>query len=411
MTAGDGFPTAPSSGIKVFLIADIRGYTSFTRQHGDEAAGRLTTAFADMTGEVATARHGELIDFRGDEALVGFDSPRQAIIAAVELQTRLIRRAVAEPGMPLYVGMGLDAGEAVTVERGYRGGALNLASRLCSLAGPGEILTTPEVVHLAGAIDEVSFVAHGETRVKGLADPVKVIRVVPDDDPVSLLTASDTGRARPMRVTLADDSVLLREGVARLLSDNGFHIVAQAGTAQELLDAVRDDPPDVAVVDVRMPPTFTDEGLRAAHQIRSEQPEVSVLVLSQYVETSYAMELLAAGASGLGYLLKDRVADVREFTDAVRRVGAGGSVIDPEVVSSLVGRARQANPLDSLTEREREVLTLMAEGRSNQAISERVHLNAKTVEGHVRNIFTKLDLPPAADDHRRVLAVLAFLRS
>ncbi len=187
-----------------------------------------------------------------------------------------------------------------------------------------------------------------------------------------------------MRVALADDSILLREGVARLLSDSGFHVVAQTGTADELLEAIRADPPDVAVVDVRMPPTFTDEGLRAAHQIRSKQPEIGVLVLSQYVETTYALELFAGGAGGLGYLLKDRVADVREFTDAVRRVGAGGSVIDPEVVASLVGRARESSPLDTLTDREREVLTLMAEGRSNQAISERMYLNTKTVEGHVR---------------------------
>jgi len=195
-----------------------------------------------------------------------------------------------------------------------------------------------------------------------------------------------------MRVILADDSILLREGVARLLSDAGFAVLAQAGDAEELLTAVVADPPDVAITDIRMPPTHTDEGLRAAHRIRAEHPGVGVLVLSQYVETDYAVDLVADGAGGLGYLLKDRVANVQEFTDAVRRIGAGGSVIDPEVVSRLVGRARQANPLDALSEREREVLALMAEGRSNQAISERMFLSAKTVEGHVRNIFTKLNL-------------------
>jgi DNA-binding NarL/FixJ family response regulator len=205
--------------------------------------------------------------------------------------------------------------------------------------------------------------------------------------------------------------VLLREGVARLLSDSGFEVVAQAGDGEELLAAVAASPPDVAIVDIRMPPTHTDEGLRAARRIRQEHPEVGVLVLSQYVETDYAMRLVGEGAAGLGYLLKDRVTNVQEFTDAVRRVARGGSVIDPEVVSRLVGRARQANPLDALTEREREVLALMAEGRSNQAISERMFLSPKTVEGHVRNIFAKLGLADTPDDHRRVLAVLTFLQA
>jgi DNA-binding NarL/FixJ family response regulator len=214
-----------------------------------------------------------------------------------------------------------------------------------------------------------------------------------------------------MRVTLADDSVLLREGVARLLSDAGFAVVAQAGDADQLLAAVAADRPDVAIVDIRMPPTYTDEGLRAAHRIREDYPSVGVLVLSQYVETEYAMELVSEGAAGLGYLLKDKVANVQEFTDAVRRVGNGGSVIDPEVVNQLVGRARRTSPLDALTDREKEVLALMAEGRSNQAISERMFLSEKTVEGHVRSIFTRLDLLPTPDDHRRVLAVLTFLRA
>ncbi len=231
------------------------------------------------------------------------------------------------------------------------------------------------------------------------------------DDPAKRLTQAKATPPPSMRVILADDSILLREGVARLLSDAGFAVLAQAGDAEELLTAVAADPPDVAITDIRMPPTHTDEGLRAAHRIRAEHPGVGVLVLSQYVETDYAVDLVADGAGGLGYLLKDRVANVQEFTDAVRRIGAGGSVIDPEVVSRLVGRARQANPLDALSEREREVLALMAEGRSNQAISERMFLSAKTVEGHVRNIFTKLNLSSAPDDHRRVLAVLTFLRS
>lgn len=219
--------------------------------------------------------------------------------------------------------------------------------------------------------------------------------------------------ARPavgMRVAVADDSVLLREGVTRLLKESGFVVTAQTSDAEALLAAVAENPPDVCVVDIRMPPTYSDEGLRAAHRIRERHPDVAVLLLSQYVETEFAVELVSMGAARLGYLLKDRVANVQEFTDAVRRVGAGGSVIDPEVVSRMVGRARVASPLDDLTPRERDVLTLMAEGRSNQAISERLSLSTKSIEGYVRNIFTKLGLVAAPDDHRRVLAVLTYLR-
>ena len=398
------------SGIKVFLIADIRGYTMFTQEHGDQAAAVLTARFAE-TARAAIAEYGaDVIEFRGDEALVVFDSPRDAILASIRMQSRLVQEALDDPGMPLYVGVGVDAGEAVEGTDGYRGGALNLASRLCSIAGPGEILVSAEVAHLARQIEGVTYEDRGETRLKGLTQPVRVIRVVPEDDPAERLSREGRVGTRPMRVALADDSVLLREGIARLLTDGGFRIISQHGNADDLLVAIEADAPDVAIVDIRMPPTHTDEGLRAAHRIRAEHPEIGVLVLSQHVETEYAMDLISESAAGLGYLLKDRVANVQEFTDAVRRVGAGGSVIDPEVVSRLVGRARKADPLGALSEREREVLALMAEGRSNQAISESMFLSAKTVEGHVRNIFTKLGLLATPDDHRRVLAVLTFLR-
>jgi DNA-binding NarL/FixJ family response regulator len=214
-----------------------------------------------------------------------------------------------------------------------------------------------------------------------------------------------------VRVVLAEDSVLLREGVARILADAGFDVVGQAGRADELLLKVRSYSPDVAVVDIRMPPTHTDEGLRAAQEIREKYPGVGVLVLSQYVEPAYAMELLAESAEGVGYLLKDRISDVRDFADAVRRVGEGGSALDPAIVSQLVGRRRGGDPIDDLTPREREVLGLMAEGRSNQGIAERLVVTERAVEKHVTSIFSKLKLPAAAEDHRRVLAVLAFLRS
>jgi DNA-binding NarL/FixJ family response regulator len=214
-----------------------------------------------------------------------------------------------------------------------------------------------------------------------------------------------------LRVVLADDTVLLREGVARILDEAGFEVVGQAGNAEELMLKVRSYTPDVAIVDIRMPPTHTDEGLRAAQEIREKHPTCGVLVLSQYVEPTYAMELLAESAEGVGYLLKDRVSDVNEFADAVRRVGEGGSALDPTIVSQLVGRRRRDDPIDQLTPREREVLGLMAEGRSNSGIAEQLVVTERAVEKHVTSIFSKLRLPAAAEDHRRVLAVLAYLRS
>jgi DNA-binding NarL/FixJ family response regulator len=214
-----------------------------------------------------------------------------------------------------------------------------------------------------------------------------------------------------VRVVIADDSVLLREGIARLLVASGFEVVGQAGDAEDLLRKVGAHKPDIAVVDVRMPPTHTDEGLRAAHRIRAEYPETAVLVLSQYVEEAYALELLSESTERTGYLLKDRVADVGTFADAVRRVAKGGSALDPEVVALMLGRPRRADPLAALTPREREVLGLMAEGRSNSAMAEALVVSERAVEKHVTSILAKLDLPPAAKDHRRVLAVLTFLRS
>jgi DNA-binding NarL/FixJ family response regulator len=213
-----------------------------------------------------------------------------------------------------------------------------------------------------------------------------------------------------MRVVLAEDSVLLREGIARLLEDAGFEVVGQAGTAEELLLKVRSYSPEVAIVDIRMPPTHTDEGLRAAREIREKHPETGVLVLSQYIEPEYALDLLSESAEGVGYLLKDRISDVAEFAGAVRRVAEGGSALDPAVVGLLVGRSRKDDPISSLTPREREVLELMAEGRSNQAISERLFITERAIEKHVTSIFGKLRLPADAADHRRVLAVLAYLR-
>jgi DNA-binding NarL/FixJ family response regulator len=215
-----------------------------------------------------------------------------------------------------------------------------------------------------------------------------------------------------MRVVVADDAVLLREGLARLLGEAGFEVVGVAGDADELCELVERTDPDVAIVDIRMPPTHTDEGLRAAKLIRTRWPHVGILVLSQYVQARYAVELLGQGTEGVGYMLKDRVSDLEELSVSVRRIGDGGSVLDPAVVAQLVGQRRKGNtPLEDLTERELEVLALMAEGRSNKAIAERLFITEHTVEKHVKNIFATLRLPQSDDDHRRVLAVVTFLNA
>jgi DNA-binding NarL/FixJ family response regulator len=215
-----------------------------------------------------------------------------------------------------------------------------------------------------------------------------------------------------MRVVVADDAVILREGLARLLQEAGFEVVGLASDADELRALVEHTQPDVAIVDIRMPPTHTDEGLRAAKLIRERWPQVGILVLSQYVQARCAVELLAGGTERVGYLLKDRVSDLGELSASVRRIGDGGSVLDPAVVAQLVGQRRKGNtPLEDLTERELEVLALMAEGRSNKAIAERLFISEHTVEKHVKNIFATLRLPQSDDDHRRVLAVVTFLNA
>ena len=249
--------------------------------------------------------------------------------------------------------------------------------------------------------------SHG-SGLRGLSDRVAAL-----DGHLSVSSTPGSGTTviaeLPVRLMLADDSVLFREGLASVLSAAGFEVLAQVGDADELMSRVKADPPDVAVLDVRMPPTHTTEGLLAAATIRRDHPQTGVLVLSQYVETHYALSLIEEAPRGAGYLLKDRVDDLDELVDAIRRIASGGLVIDPSVVAQLVGRRRIRDPLESLSERERAVLTCMAQGRSNSAISSVLFLSEKTVEAHIRNIFTRLDLPVTGEDNRRVLAVLRYL--
>jgi DNA-binding NarL/FixJ family response regulator len=355
---------------------------------------------------------GQVIDHRGDEFFVVFEDARRAADAVSKAQHAFAAHPWPD-GVELRVRMGLHTGEPTIREGTYFGLDVHLAARIAQAGSGGQVLLSERTRDALDALDASHELADlGEHELAGLEEPERLFQLNIPGLPSRFPPLSTARKGfRGVRVVLADDSVLLREGIARLLEDAGFEIVAQSGTAEDLLRHVGMHKPDVALIDIRMPPTQTDEGLRAAKQIRERWPDTGVLVLSQYVEPAYAMELLGENAEGVGYLLKDRVSDVDEFAAAVRRVAEGGSALDPAVVSQLVGRRRRDDPIDELTPREREVLGLMAEGRSNQAIAESLVITLRAVEKHVTSIFSKLRLPASAEDHRRVLAVLTYLGS
>jgi DNA-binding NarL/FixJ family response regulator len=338
-----------------------------------------------------------------------FQDAKQAAQAVSEAQRAFAAHDWPE-GVELRVRMGMHTGEPTFREGAYYGIDVHRAARIAQAGSGGQILVSKRTRDELDSTHELEDL--GDHELPGLGEPERLYQLNVPGQLSSFPPLSTARRGfRGVRVVLADDSVLLREGIARLLEDAGFEVVAQSGTAEDLLRHVGMHKPDVALVDIRMPPTQTDEGLVAAKQIRERWPETGVLVLSQYVEPAYAMELLGENAEGVGYLLKDRVSDVDEFAAAVRRVAEGGSALDPAVVSQLVGRRRRDDPLEELTPREREVLEAMAEGRSNQAIAEKMVITLRAVEKHVTSIFSKLRLPATAEDHRRVLAVLTYLQS
>jgi len=376
-------------------------------------AARLKEAYAPMLEEArslqrdAVARGGgREVDSRGDELFCVFELPEPAGAAALEIQQAFAARDWPA-GEQVRVRIGLHSGEAEAAGGGYVGIEVHRASRICQSGHGGQVLVSEVAAGALGATTEL-----GVYEFRGLAEPERIFQLAADGLAPEFPPLRGVRRhARRTRAVIADDSALLREGLARLLGEAEIDVVGQARNADELLLKVRSYHPDVAIVDIRMPPTQTDEGIRSAKEIRAKHPGTGVLVLSQHVAHTYAVELLGDSAEGLGYLLKDRVADVEEFTAAVRRVSEGGSALDPLVVAELVGRSRGDDPVEQLSPREREVLELMAEGRSNQAIGERLFISPRAVEKHVTNIFTKLRLPAAAEDHRRVLAVLRFLDS
>jgi DNA-binding NarL/FixJ family response regulator/class 3 adenylate cyclase len=410
-------------GTVTFLFTDVEDSTGLVRDLRD-AYGAVIADHRRLVRDAVEERGGYEIDCRGDEFFLVFARPDDAVATALAIQRQ--HESHGWPGeRPVRVRMGIHTGEPAVEEDDYVGIDVHHVARLCSVGHGGQVLLSQATLD---ALEDIDVRDLGEHVLKGLPRPERIFQLVRSevendfpplrlvDGPGADAQAEPVGGslqkgAKRLRVVLADDSVLLREGVALLLGDAGFEVAGQAGTADDLLLKVRSYEPDVAVVDIRMPPTQTDEGLRAAQEIRAKHPDVGVLVLSQHVEPAYAMELLAESAEGVGYLLKDRVADVDEFAAAVRRVAEGGSALDPALVTQLVGRRRTSDPIDDLTPREREVLELMAEGRSNQAIGERLFITPRAVEKHITNIFGKLRLPPAPEDHRRVLAVLAYLRA
>jgi len=396
------------TGTVTFLIADVEGSTRLQQDDRLDYPAVIRTVREVLRRAIAT-NGGHEVDAVGDEVLAAFDDAPPAVSAALDAQ-RGMRDSTWPHERVVRIRIGLHTGEPSFGEEGYTGLDIVRAARIAQAGHGGQVVASAATL---ATVPGASARDLGEHLIEGLREPERIYQLLADDlardFPPLRNTSSTLGQA--LKVVIADDSVLLREGVVRLLSEAGFDVVAQSGNADDLLRHVAMHKPHVAVVDIRMPPTHTDEGLRAAAEIRERFPGTGVLVLSQYVESGYAMELLSDSAEGVGYLLKDRVSDVEQFASGVRRVAEGGSVLDPDVVSQLLGRRRRDDPLERLTPREREVLGLMAEGRSNQAIADQLFVTLRAVEKHVTSIFTKLNLPASTADHRRVLAVLAALQS
>ena len=400
------------TGTVTFLFSDIEGSTRLVNKLRDEYAG-VMSAHQEILRSAFGRHNGEEVDTQGDSTFWVFRGAREAVAAAADAQRGLLAHTWPEDA-DVRVRMGIHTGEPVIAEDRYVGLDVHRAARICDAGHGGQVLlsNTTHALLEGDLPDGTSTRELGDAHLKDLDRPEHLhqLDIAGLDSAFPALNTTGRAAGTPIRVVLADDSVLLREGVARILTEADFEVVGQVSNAEDLLRRIGFSKPDVAIVDIRMPPTNTDEGLQAARAIRERFPGVGVLVLSSYVEPGYAVELLGENTEGVGYLLKDRVADVDDFAAAVRRVAQGGSALDPAVVAQLVGRRRSDDPLDELTPREREVLGFMAEGRSNSGIALRMVVTERAVEKHVTSIFSKLGLPAASEDHRRVLAVLAFLR-
>ena len=379
------------------VFTDVEGSAALLERFGEERYAAVVAGYEELLASCAADHGGTREGSAGDGHLLAFGSVRSALGCAVALQ-----RALATGDLPFRVRAGIHCGELERHDGELRGRALVKAARICALARGGEVLASSVVRELADldAEGDLWFDDGTEVELRGLRGHHLVVPV----------RWHERARA-PVRVVIADDAALVRDGVAALLREHGFDVVATAADAAGLHDAVARHRPDVAVVDIRMPPTHTNEGLVAAERLRVEHPATGVLVLSQHVEPDYAARLLRDGEARSGYLLKDRIADADVLVDAVGRIARGGSVVDPGLADRLVRRAEAGGALAELTEREREVLGLLAQGLTNRGIAERLVVTGRTVETHVGQIFLKLGLREEGHEHRRVAAVLTYLRA
>jgi class 3 adenylate cyclase/DNA-binding NarL/FixJ family response regulator len=408
------------TGTVTFLFTDIEGSTRLLKQLGDEYATALQD-HNELCRAAFDEHGGREVDTQGDAFFVVFGRARQAVAAALAAQ-RALAGHVWPRGLPLRVRMGMHTGEPVVSGDRYVGLGVHRAARICAAAHGGQVLLS-EATYAVLADDvlpDVGFQDLGEHSLKDLDRAERLYGLVVPDLPSEFPPLRGSSAVSPPpppaprtsgRVVLADDSVLLREGLARLLTDAGFEVAGTAADASELVGLVTELKPSVVVTDIRMPPTHTDEGLVAAEEIRRLHPDIGVLVLSQYVEPRYATRLLEEYPERVGYLLKDRVSDVAVLADAIHRLERGECVVDPSIVSRLMARRRRGGGVATLTDDERDLLALVAEGYSNEAIAERLARDPEVVEEDVAHVFAKLDLDSAPNDVRRVLAVLAYMRT
>jgi len=389
------------TGTTTIMYTDLVGSSELLAAMGSDGyAAYFSNHVATIRTEVE-ARGGRVNKLLGDGVLALFDSAYAGVTAAIAVQQAVDAANRRGHGPDAGLRVGLSVGEVVEASDDLFGTALVVARRLCDVAAAGDILVSEIVTALVGGRSDVEFTTLGPFELKGLPQPVEVASVAwePREAETSL------------RVIVADDAPFIRSGIVRLLADGGFVVIAEVDDADALLAAVAAEPPDLVVTDIRMPPTNTDDGLKAAATIREQHPDVAVLVLSQHVEARSAAGLLDGRPAGVGYLLKERVTNLAEFVEACRSVVGGGYVVDPMVTEQLLRRRQGDGALERLTNRERDVLALMAQGRSNQAIASELLVGHKTLETYVRAIFQKLDLEETPEDHRRVQAVLRWLQA
>jgi DNA-binding NarL/FixJ family response regulator/class 3 adenylate cyclase len=399
-------------GTVTLLFTDVEASTPMVAELGDQSEAVLNEHRRLILAAVR-AGHGTEINCLGDEAYTAFSDAQDAVGAATEIQ-RAITADEQLAAVPLRVRIGVHMGQPTLGDDGYYGLDVHRTARICSAGHGGQVLLSEPTKIAIGGHDGLEVRDLGTQWLKGLPRPERLFQlVIPglQNDFPELRNRAQGLAATPngMQVVVADDSLLLREGVVRVLGECGFEVVGQAGSPDELLAEIERADPDVAVVDIRMPPTQTDEGIRAALEIRRSHPDVGVLMLSQFAEPAYALDLLEAGSRSVGYLLKDRVSDILDFGAAVRRVGEGGSALDPEVVSLLIGRARLAGPLAELTEGEVELAQLVAEGRSAGEIADRLVLDEREAEERIATLLERLGLSDAAAEERGT-ALLGTLR-